>query len=123
MRLLEISVHGLLKRFTYPITLHTSERITIIHGPNGYGKTTLLRLINSFYAGAYDEVMTIPFEKLELVFEGGMRLVLAKRTVTMPEPEQGDSATKPTLMCEMYSGKTQVHSDRLKAAERMLPIR
>ena len=118
MRLARISVRGLLRRFSYDIALRRDERITIIHGPNGYGKTTLLKLIDSFYVGAYDEVMSIPFDMLELEFDGAVRLVLTKRTPAQ-EPEDRETERKTSLTCEMYHGAEKAHGERLKFAERM----
>jgi hypothetical protein len=118
MRLARVSVRGLLRRFSYDLVLHGDERITIIHGPNGYGKTTLLKLIDSFYVGAYDEVMSIPFDVLELEFEDAVRLVLTKMTPAQ-EPEDRETERKTSLMCEIYQGVEKVQGERLKIAEQM----
>ena len=46
MRIVEIKVEELFGSFTHTIPLNVDERITIIHGPNGFGKTAILRLID-----------------------------------------------------------------------------
>lgn len=58
MRLEGITVRGLLNQFNYTIPLHTGTRVTIIAGPNGYGKTTLLRRVDLFYRGSYEQLRT-----------------------------------------------------------------
>ena len=45
MRVSEISVTGLFGIFNHHIPLTHSDRVTIIHGPNGLGKTMMLRMI------------------------------------------------------------------------------
>ena len=42
MRLAQVTVTGLFGVFDHPIPIHLKERITIMHGPNGYGKTIIL---------------------------------------------------------------------------------
>ena len=41
MRITKISVKGLFGMFDHEIPLNQESRITIIHGPNGVGKTVL----------------------------------------------------------------------------------
>jgi predicted ATP-binding protein involved in virulence len=46
MRIKEFSVTGLFGVFDRVIPLNMDERITIIHAPNGFGKTIILKMIN-----------------------------------------------------------------------------
>lgn len=46
-RLKTFTVTGLFGLFDHELELRTDDRITIIHGPNGVGKTTVLRLIEA----------------------------------------------------------------------------
>jgi predicted ATP-binding protein involved in virulence len=110
-------VRGLLNQFTYEIPLNCKERITIIHGPNGYGKTTLLRLIDSFYRADYDDVRFIPFESLELQFIEGVRLVITK----LIDSENGDDSEprQPRIQCELLSGTRLLHRDLIKGGQRL----
>ena len=113
MRLEAIAVRGLLKQFNYTIPLHTSERVTIIHGPNGYGKTTLLKLIEAFYRGDYDELRVIPFDLVELFFSYGIRLAISKEL--RDEAEEPDGASPELqLVCTLYTDTELVHRDVIK---------
>lgn len=49
MRIKEISITDLFGMFNHVIPLNLEERITIIYGINGVGKTTLLKLINGVF--------------------------------------------------------------------------
>ena len=44
-----IKIKKLFGLFDYHITLDISENITILTGPNGYGKTTILKIIYHFF--------------------------------------------------------------------------
>ncbi|MDZ8094350.1 MAG: AAA family ATPase [Nostoc sp. DedQUE05] len=69
MRIKEISVSGLFGIFDHVIPLNIDERITIIHGPNGFGKTAMLRILNNLFNSRYAELRTIPFRKFRVQFD------------------------------------------------------
>jgi predicted ATP-binding protein involved in virulence len=49
MKITQISVGKLFGQFNHSIKLNINENVTIIHGPNGVGKTTLLRLVDAIF--------------------------------------------------------------------------
>jgi hypothetical protein len=69
MRLKKILVSGLFDRFTHEIPLNLKDRITIIHGPNGFGKTMSLRMIDAFFNRSNIALANFPFRKLRLEFD------------------------------------------------------
>lgn len=60
-----IKVKKLFGRFDYELQLK-QEGITIITGPNGYGKSTLLKIIDSIANGRIDYFIQIDFKSIEL---------------------------------------------------------
>ena len=64
MRVSQISVKQLFNTFDHSIQLDLHGRITIIHGMNGLGKTTLLRMVKSLCGGRYRELQLVPFAVL-----------------------------------------------------------
>ena len=78
MRITEVVAEGLFGTFDHTITLNTEERITIIHGPNGFGKTILLQMLNGLFNGNYTEFRNIPFRRFGIQFEGGGRIWIDK---------------------------------------------
>lgn len=48
MKIAKIEIKGLFDLFDYSIPMN-EEGITIITGPNGYGKTMLLNIVYSFF--------------------------------------------------------------------------
>lgn len=69
MRIKEFSVTNLFGIFNYIIPLNMEDRITIIHGQNGFGKTTLLKLIHAIFNSRYYELKSIPFQELKILFD------------------------------------------------------
>ena len=78
MRIVKISVTKLFGTFDHVIPLNLDERITIIHGKNGVGKTSLLKLINGFFNLKYSEIRAIPFEEFRIDFDDHSFVIIAQ---------------------------------------------
>ncbi|MBO1061066.1 MAG: excinuclease [Aphanizomenon flos-aquae MDT14a] len=78
MRIKQISVSGLFGIFDHIIPLNMDDRITVIHGPNGFGKTAMLRILNAFFNSRYSELRTIPFSKFCVEFDNGSNVEIIK---------------------------------------------
>lgn len=78
MRIVEISVEGLFGTFNHTIPLNQEDRITIIHSPNGFGKTAILRLIHSVFFLRNSELNVIPFKKFVIKFNNNTSLIFEK---------------------------------------------
>ncbi|MBA3923844.1 MAG: excinuclease, partial [Nostocaceae cyanobacterium] len=79
MQIQQISVSGLFGIFDHVIPLNMmDERITIIHGPNGFGKTVMLRMLNGFFNSRYSVFRTIPFSKFQVKFDNGSSIEVVK---------------------------------------------
>lgn len=76
MRITKISVKGLFGMFDHDIPLNQESRITIIHGPNGVGKTVLLTTVNSLFHYDYEYICGISFRSLSVDFEDGSQIVI-----------------------------------------------
>lgn len=70
IRIVSIVVKGLFGLYDHTVSL-TSDRVTVIHGPNGVGKTAFLQLTNAFLKGRYHEIARIPFKTFEIKFDDG----------------------------------------------------
>lgn len=71
MRIAKISVKGLFGYLDHEIPLNQESRITIIHGPNGVGKTVLMSMVNNLFNHAYEPFSTMQFEQLRIELDGG----------------------------------------------------
>jgi len=81
-RITKISIEGLFGVFDYEIPLNQDDRITILTGPNGFGKTTILQLIYTLVTDlqtlldqALDDSEGLSqFRKVTLFLEKGWRI-------------------------------------------------
>jgi predicted ATP-binding protein involved in virulence len=78
MRLKSITVKNLFGIFNHYIPLNTQNRITIIHGPNGFGKSTILRMVEGLLTSRYYEIQIIPFNELRADFENEQYIRITK---------------------------------------------
>jgi predicted ATP-binding protein involved in virulence len=78
MRIKQISVNGLFGIFDHVIPLNMDDRITVIHGPNGFGKTAMLRILNAFFNNRYWELRRIPFSKFQVEFDDDKNIEIVK---------------------------------------------
>ncbi|MEH2339834.1 AAA family ATPase [Nostoc sp.] len=116
MRIKEISISGLFGIFDHVIPLNIDERITIIHGPNGFGKTAMLRILNSFFNTRYAELRTIPFRKFIVEFDDNTSIEIIKNSDITEELENKNivfNFYKPDSMPASFSLKgINIRSDR-----------
>jgi predicted ATP-binding protein involved in virulence len=87
MRIIEISVTDLFGVFNHTIPLNINERVTIIYGPNGFGKTILLKILDGLFNGRYSELRSIPYQRFQIRFDDG-RVVWADKARSEPTPTQ-----------------------------------
>lgn len=78
MKITRIKVEGLYGLHHYDIPLREDENIKIIHAPNGYGKTTLLKLISDILQCRLFEISIIPFECFSISFNTQMSIQVVK---------------------------------------------
>jgi predicted ATP-binding protein involved in virulence len=76
MRLTKVRVTKLFGLFDHEIPLNREERITIIHGPNGFGKTIVLRMMAALISGLNAPFLEVPFEAFTIEYDDGRRLMV-----------------------------------------------
>jgi ABC-type transport system involved in cytochrome c biogenesis ATPase subunit len=91
MRIAQISVNGLFGFFNHRIPMNMDERITIIHGPNGFGKTTILKLVNGLMTGRHWDLRSIPFTSLTIEFDDLRTLQVVKSIDRRSKKEGGQN--------------------------------
>jgi len=78
MRIQKLRVERLFGIFDHEIPMHVNERVTIIHGPNGFGKTSILKMVNGLFNARYSELRSIPFNEFRVELEDGRSIVVTK---------------------------------------------
>ena len=76
MRITKVSVKKLFGIFDHEIPLNQDSRITIMHGPNGFGKTILLTMLNGLFNANYRVFKEVPFEEFRVYIDHHEYLVL-----------------------------------------------
>lgn len=67
LRIKSIKVTRLFGLYDHEVTLN-ADRVTVMHGPNGVGKTVFLKLIDAVINDHYHEISKVPFESFEIRF-------------------------------------------------------
>jgi predicted ATPase len=88
VRISRVSVKKLFGLYDHVIDLKVDERVTIIHGPNGVGKTMMLKLLSALFAGRFEAFTRVPFDRFEVQ--------LTDSTVISVEPRVGGKAELAT---------------------------
>lgn len=103
MKLKEISVQGLYGQYNYRISLDGENRIKVLTGPNGYGKTTLLNLIHSLYTANFYYFFLVPFHQIDFEFCDGnesKNIRLFKRATRTGDVDDSDNIAESVLVLE-----------------------
>ncbi|MFC1692343.1 AAA family ATPase [Candidatus Latescibacterota bacterium] len=66
MRIKHITVTKLFGVFDHSIPVNMDDRITIIYGPNGLGKTLTLSLVNELFNPGFGDFFRIPFDEVSV---------------------------------------------------------
>ncbi len=78
IRLKQIKVEGLFGFYCHAIDLKLNDQITLLHGPNGVGKTSVLRMTNALLSGQFGLFRSVPFSQISLLFDDGVELELKR---------------------------------------------
>lgn len=78
MRIKSIQIDKLFDLFSYDIPLDNPENVSLITGPNGYGKTMILNIIFNLFNRNFEFFKTLVFEKITLKLEEGFNIEIYK---------------------------------------------
>ena len=115
MNIDSVRVRGLFDHFDHDLEFRPNERVMIVIGPNGFGKTTTLRLINTLFNQSIHRLAGMPFLSVEVSFDCGKRLVVERE----PHMEHPDGRLPLTVIYHDGSGKPQTfHPRRSQMSQR-----
>lgn len=112
--------------YTYKIDFtHYADNLCILTGANGYGKTTVLKIINSLSTLDLFFFYTISFEKIELVFSNSDKLEITHSSFSHGYEYDDDTIEYPDCVTFSYVNKSLDHKVlfnlKLEDITRLLP--
>jgi len=88
MRIARAEVVNLFGVFNHVVEFKLGDRITIIHGPNGFGKTAILVMLQCILGKQLPKLRRMAFDKITLTFDDSSKLSVERRTVSQREGER-----------------------------------
>jgi len=77
LRLTHIHARGLFGMHNHEIHLNMDDRVTLLHGPNGVGKTTLLQMVNALMSNSLSFFSLIPMQSFTMRFHDSTTIELS----------------------------------------------
>jgi predicted ATP-binding protein involved in virulence len=96
MKLIRIDIIKLFNRYSYKLDFSKNSDVAIITGPNGYGKSTILRLINHICSGNIYPLFDIIFERLFFTFK-----IDKKATIELSVEKQSNLKNENTELSDI----------------------
>ena len=78
MRLKRLKVTGLFGLFNHDVKFDLDSRITLIHAPNGYGKTVILRIIRAFFGGSLKTFRDYEYNEIILELDDSTSVIISQ---------------------------------------------
>lgn len=98
MRIKQIGVTGLFGIFDHKISLNMEAHITIVYSLNGFGKTTILNMVNALFNSNYEIFRTLPFEEFYIEFDNMEILKVTKKVKSDEEENRDDDENKEIIL-------------------------
>lgn len=125
-----ITVKGLYQRFDHTIRFDEDDDLIIVTAPNGYGKTILLRIIDSLFKRRLSIFRKLTFSMIEVHFFSGRSIQLNQEVGDLfPETKPAQKQPRVTISTNGFGGDGQTFDLQkstgpvdLRALERMLPV-
>ena len=124
-----LQVTKLFGRFDYELTFPEEQDISIITAPNGYGKTALLRIIDSIFNRKLNFFWRITFDEVRIGFTSGKSILIYKERTQLFDDDDKNKQRVVWLKSFGFGSDDKPHrlssslsSQDLRHLERYLPI-
>lgn len=99
MKIKRIYVENLFGIFSHDIPFNLDEHVTIIHGPNGFGKTVVLTLLSDLFNSDFYDFKKYQFDVFGVEFDTNCKLLLikAEKKSKIHDKEKQSSLSKENL--------------------------
>jgi predicted ATP-binding protein involved in virulence len=109
MKLQSIEIKKLFGLFDYNIDLNNEEDLTILTGPNGYGKTTILNIIYNLFNQRFFYFQKVDFELITVFFTDDRKITINKKTGKGKSEQFVQIVNEVPQVIQMQSNTTEIH--------------
>lgn len=99
--LAEYEILDLYGLYNHKIKLNNEENTIIVHGPNGVGKTALLKSIKYLFTKNFEELIKIPFSKIVAKLNSGIEILVTREGVSIEQLLQREKNASHTIGIEI----------------------
>lgn len=110
MKIAKIIVKGLFGRFDHQIEFNLDERVAIVIGPNGFGKTMMLRIVDAIFNLRLRRLEGLPFERVNVEFDDCSTLIVERSMWNSSEDPRRHHEVR---MAYTANGVTEVFTPQL----------
>ena len=121
-----VEIKGLFGHYSYnlPLKSGTRKNICFLTGPNGYGKSTILKLVYAFLKADASTLVNIPFDRITFYLKDYKVVVLQERTERAGDNEEDNVnddeqhvTVRLTITVYSVQGNRMIESSMFEDAE------
>lgn len=95
----KVSIKALYGLYSYTLDFHPEQKpYRFVTGPNAYGKTSLLRMIDYLYNQDFSGLSKVVFDMFELDFDDGFQIHVGQQRVYDDDPNSDDTLPKKVVL-------------------------
>lgn len=112
----ELAIEDLFGEFTHRIQFKTEDGLTLLHGPNGVGKTMTLRALDNLFNKRFGTLRNLPLRGLHVEFDNGDRLQVSK------DSWEGNQSVTLEFILNPKVGRSHTWTYKTSRTETDIPI-
>lgn len=122
MKINSIKINRLFEIFDYNISFKADEKILIITGPNGFGKTMILNIIFNLFNRKFLFFQKLVFDKITLSLDENIEITITK-TFEKDKPRIVFSFVEKDIVIEKFDYSHKLETDIERTIQNFLPVR
>lgn len=104
-----ITINSLYGLYSYTIDFRPDKHpYRFVTGPNAYGKTSLLRMLDSLYNQNFKELSEIVFDDFNLRFDDGFRIDIKQKRIYDNDPDSDETLPKKVILDFLACKETNI---------------
>ena len=94
-----VSIKALYGLYSYTLDFHPKQKpYRFVTGPNAYGKTSLLKMIESLYKQDFGGLSKVVFDEFQLFFDDGFQIRIGQQRIYNDDPNSDDTMPKKVVL-------------------------